>query len=88
MWIFINNTDYSYIYIYIYQCKYRYAPVLRPLRTIAQHIPFRKVPTLTIAKRLQDICDNEGLDTDLRALSLLCDMTDGDLRSCLNTLQV
>ncbi|CAO3645970.1 unnamed protein product [Cunninghamella echinulata] len=68
-------------------CNDAYAPVLRPLRTIAQHIPFRKVPTLTIAKRLQDICDNEGLDTDLRALSLLCDMTDGDLRSCLNTLQ-
>ncbi|KAI8089045.1 uncharacterized protein BX664DRAFT_126288 [Halteromyces radiatus] len=68
-------------------CNDVYAPVLRPLRMIAHHIQFRKVPMLTIARRLQDICSNEGLDTDLRALSLLAEMTDGDLRSCLNTLQ-
>ena len=43
---------------------------------------------LTIAKRLQQICDEEGLETDLRALCLLAEMTDGDVRSCLNTLQV
>lgn len=43
---------------------------------------------MSIAKRLQDICDNEGLESDLRTLSLLSETTDGDLRSCLNTLQV
>ncbi|KAI8332374.1 hypothetical protein BC941DRAFT_436468 [Chlamydoabsidia padenii] len=68
-------------------CNDVYAPVLRPLRMIAHHVPFRKVPMLNVARRLQEISNNEGLNTDLRALSLLAEMTDGDLRSCLNTLQ-
>jgi chromosome transmission fidelity protein 18 len=55
---------------------------------VAQSIVFKKVPMMSIAKRLQDICDNEGLESDLRTLSLLSETTDGDLRSCLNTLQV
>jgi DNA polymerase III delta prime subunit len=65
-----------------------YAPVLRPLRIIAESIVFKKVPMMSIAKRLQDICDMEGLDSDLRTLSMLSETTDGDIRSCLNTLQV
>ncbi|ORY99715.1 hypothetical protein BCR42DRAFT_430045 [Absidia repens] len=68
-------------------CNDVYAPVLRPLRLIAHHIQFRKVPMLNIARRLQEICQSEGLNTDLRALSMLAEMTDGDLRSSLNTLQ-
>lgn len=55
---------------------------------IAQSIVFKKVPMMSIAKRLQDICDLEGLDSDLRTLSMLAETTDGDIRSCLNTLQV
>lgn len=68
-------------------CNDIYAPVLRPLRMVAQQIQFRKVPMMSLAKRLQNICDNEGLESDLRTLSLLSETTDGDLRSCLNTLQ-
>lgn len=55
---------------------------------VAQCVVFNKVPSMSIAKRLQTICELEGLDTDLRALSMLTDLTDGDIRSCLNTLQV
>jgi DNA polymerase III delta prime subunit len=55
---------------------------------VAQPIVFKKVPMMSIAKRLQDICDEEGLDSDLRTLSMLSETTDGDIRSCLNTLQV
>ncbi|KAK4510055.1 uncharacterized protein ATC70_006224 [Mucor velutinosus] len=68
-------------------CNDAYAPVLRPLRMVAQQVQFRKVPMMSLAKRLQNICDNEGLESDLRTLSLLSETTDGDLRSCLNTLQ-
>jgi chromosome transmission fidelity protein 18 len=66
---------------------YRYASVLRPLRQIAHNVTFRKVPTLTIAKRLHSICELEGLTADMRSLNALCEITDGDIRSCLNTLQ-
>ena len=40
-----------------------------------------------LAKRLHDICQAESLQTDLRALLYLCELTDGDIRSCLNSLQ-
>ncbi|CEP12140.1 hypothetical protein [Parasitella parasitica] len=52
-------------------CNDAYAPVLRPLRMVAEQIHFKKVPMMSVAKRLQTICDNEGLDSDLRTLSLL-----------------
>ncbi|KAI8577410.1 hypothetical protein K450DRAFT_252301 [Umbelopsis ramanniana AG] len=68
-------------------CNDPYAAVLRPLRQIAHNVTFRKVPTLTIAKRLHTICELEGLTTDMRSLNALCEITDGDIRSCLNTLQ-
>ncbi|KAI7865408.1 hypothetical protein BDF14DRAFT_1997167 [Spinellus fusiger] len=68
-------------------CNDPYAPVLRPLREIAQHIVFPKLPSLTIARRLQEICDAEDLQADLRTLCMLTDMTHGDIRSCINTLQ-
>lgn len=65
-----------------------YSPILRPLRMVAQCVVFNKVPSMSISKRLQTICELEGLETDLRALNMLTDLTDGDIRSCLNTLQV
>ncbi|KAI9015677.1 P-loop containing nucleoside triphosphate hydrolase protein [Phycomyces nitens] len=68
-------------------CNDPYAAVLRPLRAIAQNVVFRKIPSLTISKRLQEICEYEGLQSDLRTLCMLTDSTDGDIRSCLNTLQ-
>ncbi|KAH8554492.1 P-loop containing nucleoside triphosphate hydrolase protein [Umbelopsis sp. PMI_123] len=68
-------------------CNDPYASVLRPLRQIAHNVTFRKVPTLTIAKRLHSICELEGLTADMRSLNALCEITDGDIRSCLNTLQ-
>lgn len=55
---------------------------------VAESIVFKNVPTISIAKRLQTICELEGLDSDLRTLSMLAELTDGDIRSCLNTLQV
>lgn len=78
----------AYRHLLSYMNVFSYAPVLRPLRAIAQHIQFRKIPMLTIGKRLQEICDEEDLETDLRTLCLLAESTDGDIRSCLHTLQV
>jgi chromosome transmission fidelity protein 18 len=49
---------------------------------------FKEVPMITVAKRLGEICENEGLETDLGTLRMLAETADGDLRSCINTLQV
>ncbi|KAI8824892.1 uncharacterized protein EV422DRAFT_516644 [Fimicolochytrium jonesii] len=68
-------------------CNDPYAPVLRVLRPYVKMITF-KPPTMKIlAKRLHEVCRWEGLQADLRTLTSLCEMTDGDIRSCINTLQ-
>ncbi|KAI8878823.1 P-loop containing nucleoside triphosphate hydrolase protein [Backusella circina FSU 941] len=68
-------------------CNDLYTPVLRPLRQVAKSVQFKKVPTISIARRLLEICEMEGLESDLRTLSNICESADGDIRSCLNTLQ-
>ena len=65
-----------------------YATSLRPLRPFARIIRFRKPQAQFLVKRLQDICDRETLSADLRVLTSLVEVTSGDIRSCLNTLQV
>lgn len=65
-----------------------YATSLRPLRPFARVIRFKKPQAQFLVKRLREICEREGLEADLRVLTQLVDMTAGDVRSCLNTLQV
>lgn len=67
---------------------HRYATSLRPLRPFARVIRFKKPQAQFLIKRLREICDREGLEADLRVLTQLAEMTSGDVRSCLNTLQV
>jgi chromosome transmission fidelity protein 18 len=43
---------------------------------------------LLVSKRLQHICSIEDLTAENRALNLLAEICKGDLRSCLNALQV
>eukprot|EP00842_Homolaphlyctis_polyrhiza_P006441 jgi/Hompol1/6799/HPOL_001203-RA len=68
-------------------CNDQYAPVLRPLREIAQVYVFRPPPYQVLAKRLHEVCTWEGFRADLRAMMALCEMTQGDMRSSINTLQ-
>lgn len=49
---------------------------------------FHKPGTNLLVKRLKDICVEERLGADNRSLSLLAELTGGDIRSCLNALQV
>lgn len=49
---------------------------------------FRKPASQFLVARLREICDRERLTADLRVLTALVDLTGGDVRSCLNTLQV
>ncbi|KAH9271827.1 hypothetical protein BASA83_005929 [Batrachochytrium salamandrivorans] len=68
-------------------CNDQYAQVLRPLHEIAQVFTFREPPLQALSKRLYEICRWEGLRADLRAVKALCEMTRGDMRSAINTLQ-
>lgn len=68
-------------------CNDLYTTSLRPLRPFARIARFRKPPSQFIVARLRDICDRERMTADLRVLTSLVDITGGDIRSCLNTLQ-
>ena len=68
-------------------CNDQYAPVLRPLRGIADVYVFRGTKSERLVKRLKDICRNEQIHVPAKVLSVLVQRTDNDIRSCLNTLQ-
>lgn len=68
-------------------CNDLYAPALRPLRQSARIIRFRKSQPALMVSRLKDICQKETLQADTRSLTTLVEITNADVRSCLNTLQ-
>jgi chromosome transmission fidelity protein 18 len=65
-----------------------YATTLRPLRPYCHIIHIRPTPPSSILPRLQKICHLENIKADARALTLLVDSHEGDLRSCINSLQL
>lgn len=68
-------------------CNDLYAQVLRPLRAIAECVAVPLQPIHSLVARLHEICRLENVKTDTFALMTLAELTDGDIRSCLNTLQ-
>lgn len=68
-------------------CNDQYVAALRPLRPYCQILNFRPLSVPTVVARLRTICHTEGLQADVRALNALCEITESDLRSCVNSLQ-
>ena len=68
-------------------CNDLYAPSLRPLRPMAKLVRLNKPPTNLVVKRLREVCETEALAVEARGLSLLAELTNGDIRSCLNALE-
>ncbi|KAG7448073.1 P-loop containing nucleoside triphosphate hydrolase protein [Guyanagaster necrorhizus] len=63
------------------------ASSLAKLRLHAYQIRLQKPADVHTVKRLRQVCELEGLQTDTRALSALVGIARGDLRGCINTLQ-
>jgi hypothetical protein len=66
----------------------RYAPALRELRPIARLVKFTAPPHALLVGRLRTICLAENMPVDSKGLTMLSETAEGDMRSCLNTLQV
>eukprot|EP01122_Echinamoeba_exundans_P003703 TRINITY_DN13779_c0_g1_i1.p1 TRINITY_DN13779_c0_g1~~TRINITY_DN13779_c0_g1_i1.p1 ORF type:complete len:958 (-),score=203.79 TRINITY_DN13779_c0_g1_i1:36-2873(-) len=68
-------------------CNDPWVPALRPLRDRA--VVFRlEPPSLTsLLSRLQSVCKAEGVRVDAGFLQALAELTNRDIRACLNTLQ-
>lgn len=69
-------------------CNDQHAASLAKLRPHAHQIRFSRPADLHTVKRLREVCELEGLNADSRALATLVGVARGDLRGCLNTLQV
>ncbi|BFZ03156.1 hypothetical protein BsWGS_06195 [Bradybaena similaris] len=68
-------------------CNDQYVPALRQLRQMALVLNFPQTESSRLASRLYEVVREEKLKTDMNALLALCEKTDNDVRSCLNTLQ-
>ena len=68
-------------------CNNLYAPALRPLRTVAKIFVMRETRSERLSSRIKTICRHEHVVLRADALNILCQRTDNDIRSCLNTLQ-
>jgi replication factor C large subunit len=64
-----------------------YDPRFRTLRSYCLLINFKKPMTSSVAKRLQHICELEGIQADENALKFLAQRSGGDVRSAVNDLQ-
>jgi replication factor C large subunit len=64
-----------------------YDPRFRTLRSHCLLIDFKKPISSSIAKRLQYICELEGIEADENALKFLAQRSGGDVRSAVNDLQ-
>ncbi|KAJ1726839.1 Chromosome transmission fidelity protein 18, partial [Coemansia biformis] len=69
-------------------CNNVYAPVLRPLRQIAQLYHVGAPAPARLAQRLEEVCELEGVAADKWGLLELAKQNEGDIRSCLNSLQM
>ncbi|PWA21297.1 hypothetical protein CCH79_00018449 [Gambusia affinis] len=68
-------------------CNDLYVPALRPLRQQAFLLVFPQTQPSRLSQRLAEISTLQGLKADTGALMCLCEKTDNDIRSCINTLQ-
>ena len=57
----------------------------RPYGSLVIHVA--KPSVARLSKRIREICEAERLKLDARFLSALYEMTEGDIRACLNLLQ-
>ena len=69
-------------------CNDPYAPALRPLREIAKVFKVAPPGSARLNGRLREVCAKRGMRADTRALGYLAERAEGDVRACLNALQM
>ncbi|XP_006024080.1 chromosome transmission fidelity protein 18 homolog isoform X1 [Alligator sinensis] len=68
-------------------CNDQYVPALRQLRQQAFLLNFPQTAPSRLVQRLCEIALRQGMKADMGALMALCEKTENDIRSCINTLQ-
>ncbi|XP_028913339.1 chromosome transmission fidelity protein 18 homolog isoform X1 [Ornithorhynchus anatinus] len=68
-------------------CNDQFTPSLRQLRQHCFLLNFPQTQPSRLVHRLQEISALQGMKADVGALMTLCEKTENDIRSCINTLQ-
>eukprot|EP00033_Pygsuia_biforma_P004788 GCRY01005249.1.p1 GENE.GCRY01005249.1~~GCRY01005249.1.p1 ORF type:complete len:756 (+),score=65.20 GCRY01005249.1:126-2393(+) len=68
-------------------CNNLYSSHMMPLRLISSHFECKTLSLSNVVARLQYICRSQQISISMHALNQLCEKTESDIRSCLNTLQ-
>lgn len=68
-------------------CNDAHAPALRELLQVSLHIVLKPPVFQALAGRLNEICKWEGMESSLQSMMSLCEISQGDMRSAINTLQ-
>ncbi len=80
----IKNSDYPVFLV----ANDPYSAKLRPLRAYAELVKFSRIPVPSVAKRLREICEKEGIKAEPDVLKNLARWSQGDLRSAITDLQM
>lgn len=64
-----------------------YSEKLKTLRTYCQLVELKGVSSAEVIKKLEDICQKEGIEYEKQALQKLATAVEGDLRAAINDLQ-
>ncbi|QLG72641.1 hypothetical protein HG535_0D03490 [Zygotorulaspora mrakii] len=68
-------------------CNNLYAPALEKLKPHCEIISFKRPSDSSLQERLERICQIENLEIAPKTLKELMDLSQGDVRSCINNLQ-
>jgi len=69
-------------------CNDLYAPALKPLRDVAKIIRMKPPQTTQLTARVRDVCLRENVEVEPRAVALIVDRVDHDIRAALNSMQL
>ncbi len=61
---------------------------LRPIREVSLLVPFKRIPKTKAREFLLRICENEGVECEIKAIDYILEKNKGDLRASINDLQV
>lgn len=68
-------------------CNNLYAPALEKLKPLCEIVAFRRPTDFSLNERLDTICKVEGVKIHSKNLKDLIDLSQGDIRNCVNNLQ-
>lgn len=68
-------------------CNNLYAPALEKLRPLCEIVTLRKPNDNSIRERLLHICAKEKINLNIKSINELIDLSEGDIRNCINNLQ-